>query len=79
MTEVILYYSPMCFDCKRAERYLEEQGIDYEKKNVDDPDNFKELKERAPAQLVPTLIIDGKVYQGFSNRKGQIAEALGTL
>lgn len=74
--EVTLYYSPMCFDCSKAERFLEEHHVECVKKNVEDESNLEELEERAPALLVPTLIIDGRVFQGFSNNKARIEETL---
>lgn len=67
MTKVIVYSTDSCPWCKKAEEYLESNGIEFEAKNVAaDHDAAVEMVEKSGQQGVPVLDIDGKIIVGFN-------------
>lgn len=75
--EVIVYGAEWCSFCKALEGFLNEHGIDYTKKDVDE--GSKKVQEEMVSYtdgnyLVPTLVVDGKGYQNPEHKK--IAELL---
>lgn len=76
MADVTIYYSPICFDCSQAMRFFGEHEVSFVRKNVQDPGVRQELEERAGAVGVPTIMIDGRVFQGFHEHKVEIEDLI---
>lgn len=76
MTDVIIYYSPICFDCSQAMRFFGEHEVSFVRKNVQNPDVRRELEERTGVVGVPTIVIDERVFQGFHEYRSEIEDLL---
>jgi mycoredoxin len=62
MSEITVYSTSWCCDCRRAKQFLRERGIAFKEVNIDDKPDAEELIIRANNGLrkVPTLEIDGR-------------------
>lgn len=67
MTHSITVYSaPWCGFCAAAKRYLDDKGVKYTDKNVDDDRAFaQEAVEKSGQMGIPVLDIDGHIVVGF--------------
>ena len=63
---VIVYYADWCGACRKAKRYLNEKGIDFEIRNVDNPRVAAELRSKTGARSIPVIDVDGRILTGFS-------------
>ncbi|NLY76771.1 MAG: glutaredoxin family protein [Tissierellia bacterium] len=73
--DVIIYTSNTCPYCVTAKEYLQEKGISYTEKNIqEDLTARKELMDMGHMG-VPVLLIDGEEVVGFN--KPKIDELLG--
>jgi mycoredoxin len=64
MSEITVYSTSWCCDCRRAKQFLRERGIAFKEVNIDDKPEAEELILRANNGLrkVPTLEIDGHYF-----------------
>ena len=64
MSEVIIYSTHWCGDCRRAKRFLRERGVNYREVNIDEKPEAEELVLRVNNGLrkVPTLEVDGRYF-----------------
>lgn len=60
MDDLELYYQPTCPYCLKVLRFMEANGIDFEKKNTMDADNRARLLKVGGMNQVPCLFIAGK-------------------
>ena len=61
-----LFIKPYCGWCHKAERWLDERGVRYEKKDViSDEAVFDEMIRLSGQELVPVLDVDGKILADF--------------
>lgn len=75
MAKVVVFSSNTCPYCVSAKEYLDEKGIEFEEKNIqEDKDARKELMNMGHMG-VPVLLIDDVEIVGFD--KPKIDEALG--
>lgn len=59
---VIVYSSTSCTYCKQLKTYLQEQGIAYEERNIDENDAYgEELQAMGVASLPLTVIGEAKI------------------
>jgi glutaredoxin len=63
---VALYSADWCGACRKAKKYLDAKGVDYEERNIDDPRFAKELVEKTGQRGIPVIEVDGRVLTGFS-------------
>lgn len=63
---VVLYGANWCGACRKAKKYLDAKGVDYEERNIDDPRFAKELVEKTGQRGIPVIEVDGRVLTGFS-------------
>ena len=64
--KIRLFVKPYCGWCHRAERWLNERGIQYEKLDViADGDAFDEMVELSGQTLAPVIDVDGQVLADF--------------
>ena len=69
---VILYYADWCWWCKKAEKFLTDNEIEYVRRDIEDPDAYKELEEIAKKLnykrslgIVPLFIVGRDMVPGF--------------
>lgn len=63
---VTVYSAPWCGFCAAAKRYLDDKGIAYTDKNVDEDRSFaQEAVEKSGQMGIPVLDIDGQIVVGF--------------
>ena len=61
-----LFIKPYCGWCHKAERWLDEQEVEYEKVNViADETAFDEMIRLSGQELVPVLDVDGTILADF--------------
>jgi glutaredoxin 3 len=65
---VVLYSAEWCGACKKAKRYLARKGVDYEERDVDDPQHAEELLRRTGQRGIPVIDVGGRILTGFSSR-----------
>jgi len=63
---VRLFVKSWCSWCHKAERWLDQRGVDYETLDVlDDPAAMKEMVALSDQTLAPVIDVDGKVLADF--------------
>lgn len=63
--KVVIYSAPDCPDSQLAKRFFSKEKIDYEDKNVEKPENKRELLRTYGILLTPTIIIGKTIFLGF--------------
>jgi len=65
--EVKVYTNPGCPWCKRAKKFLEDNGIEYQDFNIaEDKAAREEMITKCDSLAVPTICIDSEVIVGFN-------------
>ena len=79
MTDPVKIYTiPTCSDCNHAKRFFKENQVPYEDLNCEENESYpKEVWELTGKQIVPTIVIHGKVFVGFAENFKEISEVLG--
>ncbi|HBS46925.1 Glutaredoxin-like protein NrdH [compost metagenome] len=78
-TPIKIYTIPTCSDCRFAKRYFNEHQIPYIEFNCEEDVNYaKEVLELTGKQIVPTIVIQDKVFVGFSENLNEISNLLQT-
>jgi len=64
MSDVTIYGTPWCGDCRRAKRFLQERGVAFHEVNIDEaPDAEKLVLEvNQGLRKVPTLEVKGRYF-----------------
>ena len=74
---VVLYTTPTCPDCHAVKRWLADQGVPFEERDLSDPQIAEEAKARTGVRVAPITIINGQVFYGtFANQKPRLAKTL---
>lgn len=64
--QVKLFIKPYCGWCTKAERWLAEHGVSYEKVDViSDEAAFEEMIQLTGQELAPVIQVDGQVLADF--------------
>lgn len=75
---VLIYTTPTCPDCHALKRWLSQQGIAYEERNLTDPQIAEEAKTRTGVRVAPITIVGSEVFYGtFQSQKPGLIRALG--
>lgn len=62
MSDITVYTTPQCPSCHKAKEYLENQGVDYEEKNVaEDREAADQMIDLTGQRSVP-VIAKGSLY-----------------
>ena len=64
MSDVIIYGTHWCCDCRRAKQFLRERGVKFREINIDEKPDAEELVLRVNNGLrkVPTIEIEGRYF-----------------
>jgi glutaredoxin len=74
--KAIVYSLPTSVDCQAARSFFLENGIEFEDKNVEEPEFRDELVKEHHSLTLPTIVIGGEVILGFGINKNRITEKL---
>jgi glutaredoxin len=64
--EVIIYSADWCGACTRAKRYMDDRGIAYDERNVDEERWSEEMNTKAGKGGIPVFDVGGQILRGFS-------------
>jgi mycoredoxin len=78
MAEVTIYCTMWCADCRRAKRFLREQGVAFREVNIDETPDAEEVVLRANngRRKVPTIEIEGRYFACSPFDPHRLAEEL---
>jgi mycoredoxin len=64
MSEIVVYSTSWCCDCRRAKQFLRERGVTFREVNIDEAPDAEELVVRVNngKRKVPTLEVDGRYF-----------------
>ena len=75
-TPITMYSAPWCGTCRRAHEFLQQNGLRWTDRNIDDdPAALRELKQRSGGTAIPVIDVDGKLLAAGFNARA-IAQAL---
>lgn len=75
---VLIYTTPTCPDCHALKRWLLQEGIAYEERDLTDPQIAEEAKARTGVRVAPITLVGSDVFYGtFQSQKPGLAKALG--
>jgi glutaredoxin-like YruB-family protein len=69
MAKVIVYSAEWCPWCHKVMDFLKENNVEYEERNVDNPDYAKEVVQKSGQGGIPVTDIDGQIVVGFDVKK----------
>lgn len=69
MAKVIVYSAEWCPWCHKVMDFLKENKVEYEERNVDNPDYAKEAVDKSGQGGIPVTDIDGQIIVGFDMKK----------
>jgi glutaredoxin len=72
----IVYSLPEAVDCQAAISFFSENGIQFEDRNVEQPEFKRELVTEYGSLTVPTIVVGDEVILGFGINKDRLAKAL---
>ena len=76
--QILIYTTPTCPDCHALKRWLDQQGLAYEERDLTDPKIAEEAKARTGVRVAPITIIGSEVFYGtFPSQKPGLVKALG--
>jgi len=78
MSQVTMYGTRWCGDCRRAKQFLRERGIAFREINIDETPGAEGvvLKANDGRRKVPTIEIDGRFFSCSPFDPYQLAEEL---
>jgi len=78
MSEVTIYGTRWCGDCRRAKRFLQERGVSFREVNIDETPGAEGivLKVNDGRRKVPTIEVDGRFFACSPFDPYQLAEEL---
>jgi len=66
MAKVIVYSAEWCHFCTKVKDFLKENNVEYEERNVENPDYAKESMDKSKQGGIPVTDIDGQIVVGFN-------------
>lgn len=78
MSEVTVYSTAWCCDCRRAKQFLKERGVAFSEVNIDESSDAEDLVLRVNngRRKIPTLEVDGRYFACSPFDPCQLAEEL---
>ena len=71
-----VYYSPGCADCAAAKQALDEMGVRYEARSIEEASVREEMVRKYSSMTTPTIVIGDSVFTGYARNRAAIIEAL---
>jgi glutaredoxin len=72
----VVYFLPSSADFQRAKQFFTEKGVEFEEKNVENPEFLDELVKGYHSLTLPTIVLGDEVILGFGINKNKIMEKL---
>jgi len=72
--KVIVYTSASCSACRTVKEFLAIHHIEFEERDLSEPEHLEELGEMYGAYSAPSVVVDGELLEGGLP---QIAAAVG--
>ncbi len=66
MAKVVVYSAEWCPWCTKVKEWLTKNKVEFEVKDVDNPQNGKELQEKSGQTGIPVTFIDKNMVLGFN-------------
>jgi glutaredoxin len=64
--DVVVYTTSWCGWCRKTLAFLDEQGIDYENRDIEADDAWREeLEEKTGSTSIPVVEIEGELVRGY--------------
>lgn len=78
MTEITVYSTCFCCDCRRAKQFLRERGVPFREVNIDENPDAEDLVVRVNdgRRKVPTIEVEGRYFACSPFDPYQLAEQL---
>lgn len=78
---VVLYTTPGCPDCAAVKRYLEQQGVTFEEKDVSQNEAWiDEMRRVSGVRIAPVTVVGDEAFYGtFDKQKPGLEQALAKL
>lgn len=78
MTEIVIYSTQWCGDCRRAKQFLRERGVVFREVNIDEAPEAEELVMRVNngRRKVPTIQAEGRFFACSPFDPYQLSEEL---
>lgn len=74
---VKIYTIPTCSDCHYAKRYFTDNNVPFVEYNCEEDIKYaEEVFHLTGKQIVPTIVMDDKIFVGFAENLPAIAEIL---
>jgi len=75
--DILIYTTPGCPDCAALKRWLGEQGLAYEERDLSQPGMAEQAKDRCGVRIAPVTVIAGQCFWGtFPEQKPKLETAL---
>ena len=64
MSEITVYSTFWCCDCRRAKQFLRERGIGFREVNIDEAPEAEQivLKANQGKRVIPTIEVEGRLF-----------------
>ena len=77
-SQVIIYTTPTCPDCRMLKAWLAREGIAFEERDLSDPKIVEEAKARTGVRVAPITLVGEKFFYGtFPSQRPALTVALG--
>ncbi|HXX45897.1 MAG TPA: glutaredoxin family protein [Candidatus Acidoferrales bacterium] len=78
MSEVTIYGTTWCCDCRRAKKFLRERGVEFREVNIDEKQEAEAIVLRVNNGLrkVPTIEVEGRYFSCSPFDPYRLAEEL---
>lgn len=78
MSEITIYTTPFCGDCRRAKQFLSERGITFAEVNILENEEAaaRVIQVNNGKRKVPTIEVDGRYFACSPFNPYQLAEEL---
>ena len=68
--EVVVYTAPWCGWCRKTLAFLNQQGVDFENRDIEADDTWREeLLEKTGGTSIPVVEIDGQLIRGYDPQR----------
>jgi glutaredoxin-like protein NrdH len=62
---IVVYSNPNCVQCEQTKRFLDQKGIEYESKMIQDSPEVMPLIEEKGYTSAPVVVTDNDSWSGF--------------